>query len=286
MEIVSTIKELKERIGRWKKQGLKIGFVPTMGYLHEGHLSLIRESRKHSEVTVVSIFVNPKQFGPNEDYQQYPRDWQRDRQMLEKEGIDLLFYPTVEEMYPDGYRTYVEVKELQDRLCGRTRSGHFRGVCTVVLKLFNLIQPDEAYFGWKDAQQVIILKKMVEDLNLPVKIIPCPIVRDIDGLALSSRNTYLKAEERAAALILKKSLDLAEKLITSGEKDAEKIKKKMVELILSEPLARIDYVEIVDLKNLESLDKLDGEALIALAVYIGRTRLIDNFRIIAGGIEK
>lgn len=286
MEIVSTIKELKERIGRWKKQGLKIGFVPTMGYLHEGHLSLIRESRKHSEITVVSIFVNPKQFGPNEDYQQYPRDWQRDRQMLEKEGIDLLFYPTVEEMYPDGYRTYVEVKELQDRLCGRTRSGHFRGVCTVVLKLFNLIQPDEAYFGWKDAQQVIILKKMVEDLNLPVKIIPCPIVRDIDGLALSSRNTYLKAEERIAALILKKSLDLAEKLITSGEKDAEKIKKKMVELILSEPLARIDYVEIVDLKNLESLDKLDGEALIALAVYIGRTRLIDNFRIIAGGIEK
>ncbi len=286
MEIVTTVDELKERIRSWKKEGRRIGFVPTMGYLHEGHLSLVRESKKRSDVTVVSIFVNPKQFGPAEDYQIYPRDLERDRQLLENEGVDLIFYPSVEQMYPEGYRTYVEVEGLQDKLCGRSRPGHFRGVCTVVLKLFNLVEPDEAYFGWKDAQQVIIIKKMVEDLNLPVKIVPLPLVRDHDGLALSSRNTYLNTQERQAALVLKKSLDLAEQLINSGEKDAVAIRQKMIELISSEPLARIDYVEIVDLKNLDPLEKIEGEALVALAVYIGRTRLIDNLRIISGGIEK
>lgn len=286
MEIVSTIKNLREKIFEWKRQGKKIGFVPTMGYLHEGHLSLVRESKKRSDVTVVSIFVNPKQFGPKEDYNVYPRDLDRDRQLLEKEGVDLLFYPSVEEMYPDGYKTYVEVTDLQDKLCGRSRPGHFRGVCTVVLKLFNQVQPDEAYFGWKDAQQVIILQKMVEDLNVPVKIVPLPLVRDHDGLALSSRNTYLSPEERQAALVLKKSLDLAEKLIREGERDAVKIKQKMVELISAEPLARIDYVEIVDLKTLESINRLDQEALVALAVFVGKTRLIDNFRFTAGGIQR
>jgi len=286
MEIVTTADELKERVRSWKKEGRRIGFVPTMGYLHEGHLSLVRESKKRSDVTVVSIFVNPKQFGPAEDYQIYPRDLERDRRLLEKEGVDLIFYPSVEQMYPEGYRTYVEVEGLQDKLCGRSRPGHFRGVCTVVLKLFNLVEPDEAYFGWKDAQQVIIIKKMVEDLNLPVKIVPLPLVRDHDGLALSSRNTYLNPQERQAALVLKKSLDMAEQLIKSGEREAGAIRQKMVELILSEPLARIDYVEIVDLKNLEPLEKIEGEVLVALAVYIGRTRLIDNLRIISGGIEK
>ncbi len=286
MEIAGTENELREKILAWKKKGWKIGFVPTMGYLHEGHLSLVRESKKRSDVTVVSIFVNPKQFGPSEDYRVYPRDLDRDRALLEKEGVDLIFYPPVEVMYPEGYKTYVEVEDLQDKLCGKSRPGHFRGVCTVVLKLFNLVQPDEAYFGWKDAQQVIILKKMVEDLNVPVKIVPLPLVRDHDGLALSSRNTYLSPEERRAALVLKKSLDLAESLIRSGEKEASLIKQKMIDLISAEPLARLDYVEIVDLNTLEPLKKLEGQALIALAVFIGRTRLIDNLRITSGGIEK
>lgn len=286
MEIASTVNELREKILAWKKQGRKVGFVPTMGYLHEGHLSLVRESKRRSDVTVVSIFVNPKQFGPAEDYKVYPRDLERDRALLERDGVDLVFYPPVEVMYPEGYKTYVEVEDLQDKLCGKSRPGHFRGVCTVVLKLFNLVQPDEAYFGWKDAQQVIILQKMVEDLNVPVKIVPLPLVRDHDGLALSSRNTYLSPEERRAALVLKKSLDLAEQLILGGEKDAGKIKEKMIELITAEPRARVDYVEIVKLSNLEPLDRIEGEALIALAVFIGRTRLIDNLRIMSGGIEK
>lgn len=286
MEIITAVSELREKIQAWKKQGLKIGFVPTMGYLHQGHLSLVRESKKRSDLTVVSIFVNPKQFGPGEDYQVYPRDLERDQALLEREGVDLVFYPSVEAMYPEGYKTYVEVEDLQDKLCGKSRPGHFRGVCTVVLKLFNLVQPDEAYFGWKDAQQVIIIQKMVEDLNLPVKIVPLPLIRDHDGLALSSRNTYLSPEERRAALVLKKSLDLAEKLILNGESEAGVIRQKMIELISAEPLARIDYVEIVDLKTLEPLKTIRDQALVALAVFIGRTRLIDNLRIVSGGIEK
>jgi pantoate--beta-alanine ligase len=286
MEIVNKIKDLRVKIAPWKKQRKKIGFVPTMGYLHEGHLSLVRESKKRSDVTVVSIFVNPKQFGPKEDFNVYPRDLERDRDLLEKEGVDLLFYPSVEEMYPEGYKTYVEVEHLQGKLCGRSRPGHFRGVCTVVLKLFNLVQPDEAYFGWKDAQQVTVLQKMVEDLNVPVRIVPLPLIRDHDGLALSSRNTYLSPEERRAALVLKKSLDLAEKMIREGEKNAGRLRQMMIELISTEPLARIDYVEIVDLKTLETVDRLDRDALIALAVFVSKTRLIDNFRFISGGVER
>lgn len=286
MIVINTINELKEKIRFWKDQSKQIGFVATMGYLHEGHLSLVRESKRSSEITVVSIFVNPKQFGPQEDYNFYPRDLNRDRNLLEKEGVDLVFHPSVEEMYPDHYRTYVEVEELQDKLCGKSRPGHFRGVCTVVLKLLNLVQPDEAYFGWKDAQQVVILQKMVKDLNIPTKVVPLPIVRDNDGLALSSRNTYLKPQERQAALVLNKSLDLAARLFSQGVKDASLIKQKMVELISTEPLVRIDYVEIIDLQNLNNIDKLEGDALITLAAYVGRTRLIDNIRFISGGIEK
>jgi len=286
MEIARTIEEVKQKVRDWKKSGLKVGFVPTMGYLHEGHLSLVREARKRTDRVVVSIFVNPTQFGPNEDYQVYPRDFDRDRELLSKEAVDLIFYPSVEVMYPEGYKTYVEVKDLQDRLCGRSRPGHFRGVCTVVLKLFNIVQPEEAFFGWKDAQQVIILQKMVEDLNLPVKIVPLPLVRDDDGLALSSRNTYLSPEERKAALVLSRSLDLAAELIKSGEKRAEVIKNRMLELIQQEPRARVDYVEIVDLRTLEPLEQVQDNTLIALAVFIGRTRLIDNLRIISGGLEK
>ncbi|MGB9763976.1 MAG: pantoate--beta-alanine ligase [Candidatus Saccharicenans sp.] len=286
MEIAKTIEEIRQKVADWKKSGFKIGFVPTMGYLHEGHLSLVRESKKRTDRTVVSIFVNPTQFGPNEDYQIYPRDLERDQKLLLEEGVDLIFYPPVEVMYPEGYKTYVEVKELQDQLCGRSRPGHFRGVCTVVLKLFNIVQPDEAYFGWKDAQQVIIIQKMVEDLNLSVKVIPRPIIRDPDGLALSSRNTYLRPEERKAALALNRSLDLAAELIRKGELNAEIIRRRMLELIEQEPLARVDYVEIVDLKNLEKVEKLDRDVLIALAVYVGRTRLIDNLRFISGEVEK
>lgn len=286
MEVISKVAELQERIKNWKQAGLTIGFVPTMGYLHEGHLSLVREAKKRNDRAAVSIFVNPKQFGPAEDYNVYPRDFNRDAALLEKEGVDLIFYPAVEEMYPAGYKTYVEVEDLENRLCGRSRPGHFRGVCTVVLKLFNLIQPDEAYFGWKDAQQVIILKKMVEDLNLPVKIRSMPLIREKDGLALSSRNIYLNQQERQASIVLYRSLELAEKMIKNGERQAAKIRQQMVNLISAEPLARIDYVEIVDLQTLEPLVTIDGDALVAVAVYFGRTRLIDNLRFISGVVEK
>jgi len=286
MEVISKVAELQERIKDWKLKGLTVGFVPTMAYLHEGHLSLVREAKKRNDRAAVSIFVNPKQFGPAEDYNVYPRDFNRDAALLEKEGVDLIFYPAVEEMYPAGYKTYVEVEDLENRLCGRSRPGHFRGVCTVVLKLFNLIQPDEAYFGWKDAQQVIILKKMVEDLNLPVKIRSMPLIREKDGLALSSRNIYLNQQERQASVVLYRSLELAEEIIKNGERQAARIRQQMVNLISAEPLARIDYVEIVDPQTLEPLVTIDGDALVAVAVYFGRTRLIDNLRFISGVIEK
>jgi pantoate--beta-alanine ligase len=286
MEIISTVGELQNKIKDWKKEGQTIGLVPTMGFLHEGHLSLVRGARQGNDRTAVSIFVNPKQFGPAEDYQVYPRDFNRDAVLLEKEGVDLVFYPPVEDMYPAGYKTYVEVEDLENKLCGRSRPGHFRGVCTVVLKLFNLIQPDEAYFGWKDAQQVLILKKMVEDLNLTVKIRPMPLIREKDGLALSSRNVYLNSQERQAALVLYHSLELAERLIKTGERQAAKIRQQMIDLISAEPLARIDYAEIVDFETLEPLETIGREALVALAVYFGKTRLIDNLRLISGVIEK
>ncbi|MDH5468276.1 MAG: pantoate--beta-alanine ligase, partial [Candidatus Aminicenantes bacterium] len=263
-------------VNREKSRGKTIGFVPTMGFLHQGHLSLVRESLKKADVTVVSIFVNPTQFGPKEDFKDYPRDIDRDSEILEKEGVDYLFFPGDEEMYPKGYKTYVEVHDLQDKLCGRSRPGHFCGVCTVVLKLFNIVEPDFAYFGQKDAQQAVILKRMAEDLNLKVKVEALPIVREEDGLALSSRNTYLSQEEKRAALVLSKSLDEARQMVENGEQDAGRIMNRMREMIDREPLARIDYLEIVDMDDIDSVIRIEKEALAALAVFVGKVRLIDN----------
>mgnify|MGYP000660477073 CR=1 FL=1 len=283
METVTTIADLRARRARLPSP---VGLVPTMGYLHAGHCALIARARAECASVIVTVFVNPTQFGPNEDFARYPRDLQRDLRLLQDEQVDLVFAPEVAEIYPPGFTTEVDVGPIGERLEGASRPGHFRGVATVVTKLFMIVQPHRAYFGWKDAQQVIILQKMVEDLNLPVKIVPLPLVRDHDGLALSSRNTYLSPEERRAALVLKKSLDLAEKLMVEGEREAGRIREKMIELISAEPLARIDYVEIVDLKTLERLETIGDQVLIALAVFIGRTRLIDNLRIVSGGIEK
>jgi len=276
MKVCHQIVEIKEIISRDKRQGFSIGFVPTMGYLHEGHLSLVRESLQTTAKTVVSIFVNPTQFGPQEDYQDYPRDLSRDTARLEEMGVDYVFAPSPDEMYPPGFKTYVEVTQLQDKLCGRSRPGHFRGVCTIVLKLFNIIQPDWAFFGQKDAQQAIIIQKMIKDLNLETKIKVLPIVRDQDGLALSSRNTYLSPEQRQAALVLYQSLQLAQLLFEEGERRTSTIKQAMINRIQQEPLAKIDYVEIVEMENLDEISLITDKALVALAVFIGRVRLIDN----------
>lgn len=276
MKIFTKISEIRSEVNLRRAEGKSIGLIPTMGFLHEGHLSLVRESLRKTDCAIVSIFVNPAQFGPDEDFKQYPRDLERDVDILEKEGVEIVFLPDLEDMYPENYRTYVEVHDLQDKLCGRSRPGHFRGVCTVVLKLFQIVKPDIAFFGQKDAQQALILKKMVRDLNLRVDIDVLPIVREADGLALSSRNIYLSTEERNAALCLIKSLKKAEKMIDEGGRESGRIIQAMREVINLEPLARIDYVEIVDLDNLNPLDKIEGEALVALAVFIGKTRLIDN----------
>ncbi len=276
MRVITKISEMKAAVREERAKGKRIGLVPTMGFFHEGHLSLVRESLRKTDCTVVSLFVNPTQFGPQEDFKKYPRDLERDKKMLEELEADLLFVPDEKRMYPEGYKTYVEVKDLQDKLCGRSRPGHFRGVCTVVLKLLEIVRPDEAFFGQKDAQQALIIKKMVRDLDLDVEIGVLPIVREEDGLAMSSRNIYLRREQREAALCLVKSLKEAQHLLDSGERDVSVILGRMRQVIGSEPLARIDYIEIVDLENLEPLDKIEKEALIALAVFIGKVRLIDN----------
>jgi len=276
MRIVTKAKEMHDAVRQEKSRGKRIGLVPTMGFLHEGHLSLVRESVQRADVTVVSIYVNPAQFGPKEDFREYPRDIRRDTEILEAEGVDFVFSPDDEEIYPKGYKTYVEVYDLQDKLCGRSRPGHFRGVCTVVLKLFNVIAPDFAYFGQKDAQQAIILKRMVQDLNLGVKIEVLPIVREEDGLALSSRNTYLDKEERKAARVLSQSLEKAREMVKNGERDSGQIISQMKEMITQEPRAKIDYVEIVDMESLNPVTKIENESLAALAVFIGKVRLIDN----------
>jgi len=276
METFSKIDDLKKKLKEERKKGKRIGFVPTMGYLHEGHLSLVRQSVKDNDLTVLSIFVNPIQFGPGEDFERYPRDIERDKRLLEKEGVDYLFFPTNEEIYPSGFKTFVEVAELGKKLCGKSRPGHFRGVTTVVLKLFNIVQPDKAYFGQKDAQQAIIIKKMVKDLNLDVEIVVMPIVREEDGLAMSSRNVYLNEEERKNATVLYKSLKEAERMIKEGERDAEKVINRMREIVMSYPKALIDYIEIVDTEELNPVNPIKGKVLIALAVYIGKARLIDN----------
>ncbi len=276
MEIVKSIYEVKEYVKELRRKGKSIGLVPTMGYLHAGHLSLVKESIRRCDCTVVSIFVNPAQFAPNEDYNKYPRNIQRDIEVLEKEGVDLIFIPRDEEMYPEGYKTYVVVKNLQDRLCGISRPDFFKGVCTIVLKLFNIVTPDISFFGQKDAQQAVILKKMACDLNLDVKVEALPIIREKSGLALSSRNEYLDKKQKKTALCLSRSLARARKVVESGENNAARVLKRIKAEIESEPLTRIDYVEIVDSENLQSLKQIKDKTLIAVAVFINNVRLIDN----------
>ena len=277
IEIADTVKKAREIISGWRKQGLTVGLVPTMGYLHDGHMSLVRKAREENDRVVVSVFVNPMQFSPNEDLEQYPRDFEADTKLCIENGVDLILHPVPEEMYPEGFCSFVDMTGPTAELCGKSRPIHFRGVCTIVNKLFNIVGPDRAYFGQKDAQQLAVIKRMVKDLNMPVEVIGCPIIRESDGLARSSRNKYLSAEERKAALILSKSIFLGKEMADKGEKDARKICQAMKELIEKEPLARIDYVEAVDFTNIQKIDTIDGETLFAIAVYIGKTRLIDNF---------
>ena len=279
MQVVTIQAALREQVRAWHREGLTVGLVPTMGYLHEGHASLIDRARAACDRVVASVFVNPTQFGPGEDLEAYPRDFERDCQLLEAHGCDLVFHPEVDEMYPvGGTATYVELlNDMPKQLCGVTRPIHFRGVCTVVSKLFNLVNPDKAFFGQKDAQQLSIIRRMVRDMSYGIEIVGCPIVRDEDGLAKSSRNTYLSAEEREAALVLSRAVRLGEKLIAKGERDVTRLIDAMKAEIQTTPLARIDYVSAVNLDTLEALDRLEGTVLVAMAVYIGRTRLIDNF---------
>ncbi len=280
MEVVTKAKEMQDIALTLKKEGKSIGFVPTMGYFHEGHLSLMRKAREENDIVVVSIFVNPLQFGPNEDYERYPRDEERDLKLAGEVGVDYVFMPTVEELYPDDFSTYVEVEKLTEGLCGRCRPGHFRGVTTVVAKLFNIVQPNRAYFGKKDYQQLKVIQRMVRDLNFPIEIVPCPTVREPDGLAMSSRNKYLSPDERKSALSLYKSLKLAEELIKSGERNPEKVKKEMEKLILNHPhVTKIDYIEIVDPEDLEPVKEISSDVLVALAAWVGKARLIDNLEV-------
>lgn len=275
MKIVGTVKEVREQVKEWKKQGLSVGFVPTMGYLHEGHKSLMDAARKGNDKVVVSIFVNPMQFGPTEDLATYPRDLDHDAALCESAGVDLIFHPEAEEMYEKDFCSFVDMTGLTEGLCGKTRPIHFRGVCTVVNKLFNIVTPDHAYFGQKDGQQLAVIKRMVRDLNMDIEIVGCPIVREEDGLAKSSRNTYLSSEERKAALILSKTVALGKELAKT-EKDANKVVEAMKKNIETEPMAKIDYVEAVDALSMEPVEKLEGACMLAMAVYIGKTRLIDN----------
>jgi len=262
-----------------KRKSKKISYVPTMGALHQGHLSLVKRAARLGDLVVASIFVNPAQFGPKEDFKKYPRDLKKDKELLQKAGCDLIFAPSIKDIYPEGYLTYMEVEELSQKLEGASRPGHFKGVCTIVAKLFNLVQPDFAIFGQKDAQQAIIIKKMTEDLNFPVRIIVSPTVREKDGLACSSRNSYLYPEERTQAKVLYQALKLGEKLIKAGEKSPKKIVNKMRELINKEKLARIDYIALIDTEKLESVKIIKGEILLSLAVKFGKTRLIDNLKL-------
>ena len=277
MQLVHTIDEVRAQVKAWKQEGLSVGLVPTMGYLHDGHKSLIERAVKENDRVVVSDFVNPTQFGENEDLGSYPRDIKRDAALCEAAGVELLFNPTPEEMYYKDNCTFVDMNRLTDVLCGKTRPIHFSGVCSVVTKLFHIVCPDNAYFGQKDAQQLAVIRRMVRDLNFDIEIVGCPIVREADGLAMSSRNTYLNEEERKAALVLSQAVRLGEELVEAGEKNAAVIKEKMIAHIEAEPLAKIDYVEIVDAQSLEPVSEIQGEILAAMAVYIGKTRLIDNF---------
>lgn len=278
MIIAETIREVREQVRAWKKEGLTVGLVPTMGFLHEGHASLVDRAVSICDRVVVSDFVNPTQFGPGEDLETYPRDFDHDCRLLEEHGASMVFHPSVAEMYPGNAATFVEIlNDMPKQLCGKTRPIHFRGVCTVVSKLFNIVLPDKAFFGQKDAQQLSIIRKMVRDMSYGIEIVGCPIVREADGLAKSSRNTYLNPEEHKAALILSRAVRLGQKMVEEGEKDTGKIVEAMKAEIGTEPLAVIDYVDAVDMDTLEKVEKMQGTVLVAMAVYIGKTRLIDNF---------
>jgi pantoate--beta-alanine ligase len=276
MKIIETIQDMRIFVEQAKKQGLRIGLVPTMGSLHEGHLTLMRQAKKSCDVVVVSIFVNPTQFGPNEDYAKYPRDLTGDSEQASKAGVEVIFHPQTQEMYPKGYSSFIEIDGITQKLCGLSRPGHFRGVATIVAKLFNIIQPDKAFFGQKDAQQVLVLGRMVADLNMNVELEIVPIVRENDGLAMSSRNAFLSVEERDAALVLSRSLQLAQQLVTQGEINVAKLRQQVIAMIQTEKLAKIDYVEIYSHPLLENINVMTPKALLALAVYVGNTRLIDN----------
>lgn len=285
MKIVGTVEEVREIVKAWRKEGLTVGLVPTMGYLHEGHASLIERASKENDRVVVSDFVNPIQFGPKEDLASYPRDIERDAKVCENAGADLIFHPTPADMYAPDFSTFVDITGPSDELCGKSRPIHFRGVCTVVSKLFLITAPDRAYFGQKDAQQLAVIKRMVRDLNFDIEVVGCPIIREFDGLAKSSRNTYLNEEERKAAVILHKGLEEGKKLVLNGETNVKTVVDKITEVISSEPLAKIEYVEVVSFPDVQLIDIIDGDILTAVAVYIGKTRLIDNF-IIENGAEK
>ena len=278
--IAETIAQVRAQVKEWKKQGLTVGLVPTMGYLHEGHASLVDKAVSMCDRVVASDFVNPTQFGPNEDLESYPRDFDRDCALLEEHGCSMVFHPSVEEMYAPDAATFVEIlSDMPKQLCGKTRPIHFRGVCTVVSKLFNIVTPDKAFFGQKDAQQLAIIRRMVRDMSYGIEIVGCSIVREADGLAKSSRNTYLSAEERKAALVLSRAVKLGQELVRNGEKNADAIVNAMRALIEQEPLARIDYVSAVDGLTMLPVHEINGGELIAMAVYIGKTRLIDNFSV-------
>lgn len=279
MQILNTVAETRTAIESQRKMGKSIGFVPTMGFLHDGHLSLMEAAKDQTDFVVVSIFVNPTQFGPNEDLASYPRDLERDVELCKSVGVDLIFAPSVSEMYPDGYSTYVDCEgDITNRLCGATRPTHFKGVTSVVSKLFNIVMPDKAFFGQKDAQQVAVIEKMVRDLNYNLEIVPCPIVRESDGLAMSSRNAYLNDDQRKEALVLSRALKRAKDLIEAGERSTETLIGEMIKIIEVSPSAVIDYVSIVDAKTLDAIETINDDFLVALAVKIGKTRLIDNFR--------
>ena len=278
MQIATTIAQVREAVRAWRAEGLTVGLVPTMGYLHEGHASLVQASTAQCDRTVASVFVNPTQFAPGEDLETYPRDFDHDCALLESLGCDLVFHPTPEEMYPAGFATYIEIdSEMPRALCGKTRPTHFRGVCTVVGKLFHIVAPDKAFFGQKDAQQLAIIRQMERDLSFGIEIVGCPIVREADGLARSSRNVYLNPDERRAALVLSQAVEIGRKLVAAGETDTARILTEMRRPIEAEPLAKIDYVQAVDAVTMQAADKIDRPVLFAMAVYIGKTRLIDNF---------
>ena len=277
MRVVKTVNDVRKLVKEWKAQGLTVGFVPTMGYLHEGHESLVKKAVKENDKVVVSIFVNPTQFGPKEDLASYPRDLERDSILCENAGASVIFHPEKEEMYFSDFSTSVNMEGLTQELCGKSRPIHFSGVCTVVSKLFNIVQPHKAYFGEKDAQQLAVIKRMVRDLNIDVEVVGCPIVREEDGLAKSSRNTYLNSEERVAALVLNKALTTAKAKISEGERNSEEIIRIIKEIINKEKLSKIDYVQVVDSLSMQNVDILEKSVLVAIAVYIGKTRLIDNF---------